>query len=82
MMMFQHLIFRPYKIQWGSTEALLAFMGGYASWLEVSYLTCHLTLYSPKSQQFEREWRPLANDNEANSHKSRWWVAKKIWKAV
>ena len=28
-----------------------------------------LTLYSPKSQQSVRQWKPFANDNEANALK-------------
>ena len=30
----------------------------------------HLTLYSPNAQQSVRQWRPFANDNEANAHKT------------
>ena len=51
-------------------HTLLAFMGSYTSSLEASYLTRHLTLYSPKSQQSVRQLRPFANDNGENAHKA------------
>ena len=45
-------------------------MVGYTPWLEASYLTRHLTLYSPKPKESVGQWRPLANDNERNAHES------------
>ena len=48
--------------------ALLDIMVVYASRLEASYLTHHLTLLTP--QQSVRQWRSFVNDNEANAHKS------------
>ena len=70
LLMFTSKFDVKYTVVGKCTTPLVDLVIGYVFWLEASYLARHLTLYSPKPQQYVRQWRPFANKNEANAQKS------------